>query len=194
MENASKALLMTASMLIGVVLLSIGIYLVNSYKNFSKTYSESMEAQRLEQFNSEFTALSTRNNVSMHEILTLTNYANEFNFINDLETTDNQFIKVNIKIGTKTINLTDLDKELKSKIPTYRNNSDKFISDLLDGTYITSVYSDIKDGRYQYNYNEDTKEKTYYNCYECTEYHVNSNTGRVDLITFTYQKEVKSKY
>ena len=192
MENASKALLMTASMLIGVVLLSIGVYLVNSYKNFSKTYSESMEAQRLEQFNSEFTALSTRNNVSMHEILTLTNYANEFNFINDLETTDNQFIKVNIK--TKAINLTDLDRELKSKIPTYRNNSDKFISDLLDGTYITSVYSDIKDGRYQYNYNEDTKEKTYYNCYECTEYDVNANTGRVESITFTYQKEVKSKY
>ena len=78
MENASKALLMAASILIGLIILSLGVYLVNTFKSFSQDYNDSMEIQRMEQFNAQFTAFSTRNNVSIHEIMTLANYATYF--------------------------------------------------------------------------------------------------------------------
>lgn len=183
MENASKALLMTASILVGVILLSLGIYLVNSFRNFSQTYSESIETHKMEQFNSQFTAFSTRKNISMHEILTLTNFANEFNFINNLEPDDNQFIKVYVKFSnTNEICLTN-----PKKFPTkeYRENPDKFFIDLLDGTYINPNSPD--EGKYMHD--EDNKAK-YYNCYECKKYSVNPVTGRIESITFEFKNEV----
>ena len=175
------------------------IYLVNSFKNFSQTYRESVEAQKTEQFNAEFTALSTRENVSMHEILTLTNYANEFNFINDLDTDDEQFINIKIEIKGKTINLTDLETELKKMSEYKKKSTDEFITDLLDGTYVKKYYPNItyngetmeNDGKYKYDYDEDTNEKIYYNCYKCTDFTINSLSNRYSSITFTYQNVIK---
>lgn len=190
MENASKALLMAVSILIGLIILSLGVYLVNTFKSFSQDYNESLEIQRMQQFNAQFTAFSTRSNVSIHEIMTLANYAKEFNSTNNIEPTNNQYIKVYIKFNEKgkTFNLTN-----ESTYPNngeYYKNPNKFISALLDGTYVYSLYGDEveKEGQYQYDYNETTKKKTYYNCYECTGYEVNSETGRVESITFEFKK------
>lgn len=190
MENASKALLMTASILIGLIILSLGVYLVNTFKSFSQDYNDSLEIQRMQQFNAQFTAFSTRSNISIHEIMTLTNYAKEFNSTNNIEPTNNQYIKVYIKFNEKgkKFNLTNES--------TYPNNGEyykkpnKFISALLDGTYVYNLYGNEveKEGQYQYDYNETTKKKTYYNCYECTGYEVNPETGRVESITFEFQK------
>lgn len=190
MENASKALLMTASILIGLIILSLGVYLVNTFKSFSQDYNDSLEIQRMQQFNAQFTAFSTRSNISIHEIMTLTNYAKEFNNTNNIESTNNQYIKVYIKFNEKgkKFNLTNES--------TYPNNGEyykkpnKFISALLDGTYVYNLYGNEveKEGQYQYDYNETTKKKTYYNCYECTGYEVNPETGRVESITFEFQK------
>lgn len=190
MENASKALLMTASILIGLIILSLGIYLVNTFKSFSQNYNDSMEIQRMGQFNAQFIAFSTRNNVSIHEIMTLTNYAKEFNNTNNMQPVEEQYIKVYItfKEKGKKFNLTD-----ESTYPNngeYYKNSNKFINSLLDGTYVYSLYGvDVeKNGQYQYDYDETNKKKIYYNCYTCKNYEVNSQTGRVESITFEFQK------
>lgn len=188
MENASKALLMAASILIGLIVLSLGVYLVNTFKSFSQDYNESLEIQRMQQFNAQFTAFSTRSNVSIHEIMTLANYAKEFNSTNNIEPTNNQYINVNIKFKNKP----KIDITNESIYPTeeYKKNPNKFISALLDGTYVYNLYGDEveKEGQYQYDYNETTKKKTYYNCYECTDYEVNPETGRVESITFEFKK------
>lgn len=200
MENASKALLMAASILIGLIVLSLGVYLVNTFKSFSQDYNDSMEIQRMEQFNAQFTAFSTRSNVSIHEIMTLANYAKEFNSTNNIEPTNNQYIKVHIKFNEKgkQFNLTN-----ESTYPNngeYYKNPNKFISALLDGTYVYELYGngrelepftnveDENKGQYQYDYDETTKKKVYYNCYKCIGYEVNSQTGRVESITFEFKK------
>lgn len=195
MENASKALLMAASILIGLIVLSLGIYLVNTFKSFSQDYNDSLEIQRMEQFNARFTAFSTRNNISIHEIMTLTNYADEFNSTNNIEPTNNQYIKVNIKFNEKgkIFNLTN-----ESTYPNngeYYKNPNKLISALLDGTYVYELYgSDVeKEGQYQYDYDGNTQKKIYYNCYKCIGYEVNSQTGRVESITFEFQKMYKAQ-
>lgn len=199
MENASKALLMAASILIGLIILSLGVYLVNTFRSFSQNYNDSMEIQRMSQFNAQFTAFSTRSNVSPHEIVTLTNYAKEFNTINNLSSDDNQYINVFIKINNQTINLTDIEKEV-NKISGYKNNPDKFISDLLDGTYVYNLFGKDenrveKAGQYEYDYEvkENKRYKVYYNCYNCTGYEVNAETGRVEYITFEFTKTYKSQ-
>ena len=200
MENASKALLMTASILIGLIILSLGIYLVNSFKNFSQGYNDSMEIQRMQRFNAQFTAFSTRNNISIHEIMTLTNNAKEFNSLNNLKEEDSQYISVIINCGkNKEFNLTN--EEQYPKTGTIKFNSyNLFINALLDGTYIYRLYgngselekfkNDVENkGQYQYDYDEINKKKIYYNCYTCKNYKVNPQTGRVKSITFEFQKK-----
>lgn len=198
MENASKALLMSASILIGLIVLSLGIYLVNTFKSFSQDYNDSMEIQRMEQFNARFTAFSTRSNVSIHEIMTLTNYAKEFNSLNNLKEGDSQYISVIINCGkNKEFNLTN--EEQYPKTGTIKFNSyNLFINALLDGTYIYRLYGNGSElekfndnkGQYQYDYDEINKKKIYYNCYTCKDddYKVNPQTGRVESITFEFQK------
>ena len=57
MENASKALLMAAGVLIGILILSLGVYLFVSFsQHASQTYDQIKEDQ-INQFNSEFVAL-----------------------------------------------------------------------------------------------------------------------------------------
>ena len=55
MENASKALIMGAEILIGVMILSIGVYLFNVLGSYSADTTQEMESTRLEQFNDQFT-------------------------------------------------------------------------------------------------------------------------------------------
>ena len=55
MENASKALIMGAEILIGVMIISIGVYLFNVLGSYSAETSQEMADARLEQFNEQFT-------------------------------------------------------------------------------------------------------------------------------------------
>lgn len=54
MENASKALLMTGSILIGVILLSLGVYLYRSMSEFQSVQSSTFTEEQLTQYNLEF--------------------------------------------------------------------------------------------------------------------------------------------
>lgn len=203
-QNASKALLMAAGVLIGIIMLSLGVYLVTSMRNFSRNYNDSLEAQKLEQFNSKFTVFQNRQNISIHEIITLVNIANEFNKTNNIENSnDKQYIHVIVDLdGTKrnTIDLTD--EATYPKTVEYRNNPSKFISDLLDGIYIYNNVSKVeKEGQFQYDYIEDSntkkKYKRYYNCFQYADCNINSNTGRIDTIIFKllqhYDEEIGKK-
>lgn len=54
MENASKALIMGAEILIGIMIISVGVYLFNTLGNYSKETAEKMEEAQLAQFNQQF--------------------------------------------------------------------------------------------------------------------------------------------
>ena len=54
MENASKALLIAAAVLIGVMLLSTMVYLFMNFGNFSSTTYSKIEQAQLDQFNIKF--------------------------------------------------------------------------------------------------------------------------------------------
>lgn len=197
MENTTNALMMAAGILIGIIILSLTVYLVNSIRGFSRNYNESLELQKLEQFNTKFTVFQGRNNISMHEIVTLVNLAKEFNKTNNLKNTDSQYIHIYAKINTKTFDLTTIDVTRNSI-----NLNNPSIDSLIDGSYIKLAYSNQAsypevhnyDGKYVYEnkYNSDKSKKEkiiYYNCYKCDNYVINKNTGRIEQINFIFQIE-----
>ena len=54
MENASKALIMAATILLGVMIIAIGVYLFSSYAQYSSNTYKKIEQAQIDQFNSQF--------------------------------------------------------------------------------------------------------------------------------------------
>ena len=55
MENASKALIMAAGVLLGVMIISFAVYLFSTFGSYSNDVYLQMEARRMDAFNSQFT-------------------------------------------------------------------------------------------------------------------------------------------
>lgn len=55
MENASKALLIAAEILIGVLIISIAVQLITKTRSLPKSYESQMTVQEIQKFNVEFT-------------------------------------------------------------------------------------------------------------------------------------------
>lgn len=79
MENASKALLMAAAVLFGVMILAVGTFLFFSLGQYGRGIEEDKENVRISAFNSNFTKFEGAKSVTIHEILGLANLAIENN-------------------------------------------------------------------------------------------------------------------
>ena len=79
MENATKALLMAAGVLIGIVILSLGVYLYGTIGNYVQMSQEEMNNQALIKFNTQFynyTAIENQQ-YTFQDIITIANIAYE---------------------------------------------------------------------------------------------------------------------
>ena len=82
MENASKALLMAASVLIGVLILSLAVYLFTSFGSTSAELHKQQDEQRLEQFNTQFSSYEGKEGgITIYDVVTIANLATETIFI-----------------------------------------------------------------------------------------------------------------
>ena len=71
MENASKALLMAAEVLIGVLILSLAVYLYVSFGTTAAEVNEQNTQKQLVQFNTQFTVYQDRNDLTIYDIINL---------------------------------------------------------------------------------------------------------------------------
>jgi len=97
MENASKALLMAAGVLMGILVLSLIVYI---YATFSDSTQKSMEQIKLNEtvaFNSKYLAYDGREDLTCYDILNIANMA-----IKDNE--DDEHPKVAVLIMNATVN------------------------------------------------------------------------------------------
>lgn len=78
MENASKALLMAAGVLIGVIIMSLAVYLFVSFGSDSAQINKQIEEQQIEQFNSQFTSYEGKE-CTIYDVITLANLASDNN-------------------------------------------------------------------------------------------------------------------
>lgn len=79
MENASNALLMAGAVLIGVLILSAGVYLFTQFSSTSHQISEQLTASQISQFNSQFTKYEGREDITAHDVVSICNLAKQNN-------------------------------------------------------------------------------------------------------------------
>ena len=80
MENASKALLMAAGILISMMVISLALYLFITFGNASKNTHKKNEENQLAQFNSQFTSYANKSEgVNIYDVITMANLAKDNN-------------------------------------------------------------------------------------------------------------------
>ncbi len=98
MENASKALLMAAGVLVGLLVISIGVILFTTFSNLGKSTAEQMEMDKTAEWNQNYlkyygTNIVTKDGkpiqspilVTAHDIVSVANHAKQNNINYELE-------------------------------------------------------------------------------------------------------------
>lgn len=127
MENASKALLMAAGILIGVLLLALLVTLFSSARSLSNQYEATKKSEAIQQFNVNFTKYLGQE-LTIHQVVTICNFAEH-----------NKIQKVTIKSGA-------IEKEkIKEIVEGYSNDATSIkkytleIGSYSDEGYIKSI-------------------------------------------------------
>lgn len=131
MENASKALLMAAEVLVGVLVLSLMVYLFITFGSNSSEIAKQMEENKLAEFNSQFDKYKGKSDITIHDIVSLANLAMENNEYYELtdSTESNYYISV-VLIGEGAIEkkeqtLEKFEKKMTELLKKYVNTTFK---------------------------------------------------------------------
>lgn len=118
MENASKALIMAGGVLIGILIISLAVYLFTDFGSTSAQINAQNLQKQITEFNSKFTSYEGYKDkdgnwkITIYDIITLASYAKENNQYYE-DTIEEQ---IDVKINNKVIqdNTNDENQELIS--------------------------------------------------------------------------------
>ena len=159
MENVSNALLMAATMLVFLILASIGIYLYTQYGSYSKKINDSILAKQEYEFNVKFTKYDTLDTCKAHDVITLVNLAIEnnqkFEDYNDAAFPGFTHLKedwpyyISIKVSgcsNNDYNKTNFERLDKDKLINFikDNDIDSVNHNVITFTCHVTVHDDIK--------------------------------------------------
>lgn len=116
MENASKALILAAGVLIGVLIISLAVYLFADFGSTSAEINKQNEKQKIVQFNSQFTSYIDKE-LTIYDVVTILGYAQE----NNIYYKDSIKDQIIVMIGTKNIT-TFNEKNKEGLIQADQNN------------------------------------------------------------------------
>lgn len=167
MENASKALLMAAGVLIGILIISLAVYLFVSFGSTSAELHKQNEEQQIAQFNSQFTSYEGKE-CTIYDVITVANLATENNKYYEFP-----------KRTSKT------------------NGKDNYISVQINNINLSKYNGDWIESKGETNYDDIIKEDLknmqekkdeVLTIYSCTA-HISLTTRRVDYVIFNARKE-----
>ena len=104
MENASKALIMAGGILVGVLILSLMVYLFADFGSTSAQINAQNKQNQLTQFNSKFTVYESSDyKWTIYDIVTVAGYAHENNkyYTNNMTEANSADFNNNYKITVK---------------------------------------------------------------------------------------------
>lgn len=107
MENASKALIMAGGILIGVLIISLAVYLFVDFGSTSAQINAQNAQKQLTEFNTKFTSYEDYKDkdgnwkITIYDLITLAGYAKENNEYYEVSEGEENFIDV--KIGNNSI-------------------------------------------------------------------------------------------
>jgi len=113
MENASKALIMAGGVLIGVLVISLAVYLFVSFGQTSAEINGENSQKQLTQFNSKFTSYEGKKNLTIYDAITVAGYANENNEYYDNDS--NYIIIVNLDGRRIDNQLSNIERIIKTQ-------------------------------------------------------------------------------
>lgn len=144
MENATKAMIMAASVLLGVMIISLGTVLFTSFANYSADVQEDLAMNALQEFNTQFIKYYNGSTgekgdkepilVTAHELVSLANLAKESNIANEIaEETSYSALTQYIQIDILQITgLRNFEKKSSQEYHTFLAQNDIIYLD--DGT------------------------------------------------------------
>lgn len=163
MENASKALLMAATILISVMLVSLATYLFATFGNYSKNINDNINQKTKQEFNAQFTKYETSETgepCTVYDIVTIINLAKNCN--------------------------DQYEEYQNARIDEFKNNSNSYIYVTVNGETITEV-SNTNDLNSFISQHNTTNNGEYNDKYNCT-VNISNQTGLVKSIIFTQKR------
>lgn len=121
MENASKALIMAAGVLIGVLLLSLAVYLFIDFGAKSAEIHRQIESNQLTQFNAQFNVYEGRKDITIYQIISLVNLAKENNEKHKEDGVFETDYKIQIILDNKDLTSEIINEEKKLQYITENN-------------------------------------------------------------------------
>lgn len=189
MENASKALIMAAEILIGVMIISIGVYLFSSMGEFSMSTSKKIEDAKLAQFNNQFlkfygtviTQVDGTQKVepvksTIHDIIALANLARRENEKNGFNEQNGYANGVDISSNAENNSYYYVQIDLKISGTTYKNIETMKQEDLIKLLKENDIVVNTSEE------GEDEIETKYFRCE--SEPIISNITNRVDYMKF----------
>ena len=162
MENASKALIMAAGVLLGVMVISLGTYLFSVFGGSSREISGQIEQNKISEFIVQFTKYLGIETLRVHDVVNIANlamennknyYGNDFNI---LKNSKNEPFYIQVKLENSGSYST-------SNLELNENKFEDFIKEYslkISGNTTTPIY------------------------FKCTSVEINPNTKFVWKITF----------
>lgn len=162
MENASKALLMAAAVLIAILVLTLIVYLSANFSAIKADNVERMNQQSLEAFNGKYLTYDGRTDLTYYDIVNITTMAQKDN--------KNEGSNISVKIGKVDITNDDIKEEFKNK--DYIDDSGKGINaKIMEEKNVEDIATGGK---------KSVKALINYSC----EVKISSNSGMVEKVTF----------
>ena len=161
MENASRALLMAATILIAVMLISLGTYLFATFGNYSKNINNNINSKTKQEFNAQFTKYETSESgepCTVYDIVTIINLA-------------------------KNCNDQYEEYQGSNKPESYDNQNNVYIFVTINGNEVNEKSNTTKLKNFISQHNT-TTDGEYNDKYNCT-VNISNQTGLVKSITFT---------
>lgn len=157
MENAARALTMAAGVLIGIMIISIAVYLFTSLGNTSSEIYSKVEQTKIDKFNSQFLKYYGLGTCTAHDIVSIANLAKNSNEYYELEEGSEYNYYVNVSVYN-----------VSEKIEHFEKLDDAKYTEFIQNNSTVEEKGKIKEIKY----------------FTCTNISQSNITGRVYQITF----------
>lgn len=133
MENASKALIIAGEVLIGVLVLTLMIYIFSAFGNFSANMNKKIDEAQITEFNDHFFTYENRDNITATEIATVINFAKQSNDSRELKQDDSSEFYIRVYISENNRDFKDFfkDKDYVKDENDYKKELNKILNNFI---------------------------------------------------------------
>lgn len=144
MENASKALIMAAEVLIGILIMSLMVYLFVSFGSESAEVNKELNASKLAEFNSQFEKYKDSQEITIYDIVSVANLARENNDYYELTSSTNGNYYIIVKLDGVSLE-SKSSKDLTQIIEKSMRKNNSLINYLCSNVIHSEITGRVKE-------------------------------------------------